>query len=197
LKQDEILKSRGDSLVEILSQSVTGEEGQNEAPRTLVIGRALTLLNAIHRAFVDTGQEDVYIQAVGTGQEALVEDARRRRALHALLDLISLEGIYPFLSPGVGIPLEQRVMSVLPVGVVAKQSSPQSSTKTECGDLLHRVVDNVLSILGDERSSIQPLIRARILPDLISGAAELAFGSQSTSRNSDIYKYKFHTLIDQ
>ena len=118
--------------------------------------------------------------------------------LHALLDLISLEGIYPSLSSGVGIPLQQRVISVLPAGVIAKHADTQSDTKPSNELLLGRILTALFDVIFDVQPSIQPVIRGRILSDLISGASELAFNTQSFSVDErHRYENAFMKIIDE
>ncbi|KAJ5148148.1 hypothetical protein N7526_001500 [Penicillium atrosanguineum] len=149
---------------------------------TTVINQALDILYRIHTAFVTPAESQSESQqaASSRGNEDL-EDAKRRRILHALLDLISLEGIYPSLSSGVGIPLQQRVISVLPAGVIAKQAHASASSVPHNEDLLQHVMTVLVKIVLDSRPSIQPVIRGRILSDIISGAADLAFNPNITS----------------
>lgn len=104
--------------------------------------------------------------------------------LHAILDLISLEGVYPSLSPGVGIPLQQRVISVLPAGVIAQQQDKTAHDKPRHMLLLERIMDTLSDILFDGRPSIQPVIRGRILSDLISSAADLAYNPSIPHRET-------------
>lgn len=161
-------------MLEILSLSLDVSDNDG-AVRTAVISKALKILNLIHAAFVTpAGQQDV-LPLEGEHDDEALEDAKRRRMLHALLDLISLEGIYPSLSSGVGIPLQQRVISVLPAGVIAKQAHhvPRSAPHDEM--FLRLIMRNLLGIVLDTRSGIQPVIRGRILSDILSGAADLAF----------------------
>lgn len=118
--------------------------------------------------------------------------------LHTLLDLISLEGIYPSLSPGVGVPLEKRVISSLPTGVIAKQASVSATNKLQNESLLHRIMTPLLDILFDERPGIQPLVRGRILSDILSGSADLAFNSQSLTQEQNArYKSMFQRIINE
>ena len=118
--------------------------------------------------------------------------------IHALLDLISLEGIYPSLSSGVGIPLQQRVISVLPAGVIAKQTSVPASSTPHDEALLSKIMNVLLSITLDDRDSIQPIIRGRILSDIISGAADLAFNPKVVaSEVKSKYQKAFRKIIDE
>lgn len=134
----------------------------------------------------------------GGGQHGLVEDAKRRRALHALLDLLAFEGIYPSLSPGVGVPLEKRMISILPAGVVAKQASAEPRDKVQSDRLLKRILDILESVLSDTRPSIQPIIRNRILPDILCAAGELGYNSQCLSQSdTGTYQNAFEELINE
>lgn len=134
----------------------------------------------------------------GGGQQGLVEDAKRRRALHAVLDLLAFEGIYPCLSPGVGVPLEKRMISILPAGIVAKQTCAEPGDKAQSDQLLKRILDVLESILKDTRPSIQPIIRNRILPDILCGAGELGYNSQCLSQNDiETHQRIFQEMINE
>lgn len=163
--------------------------------RTSVIGKALDILSRIHAAF--TAEED-QSQVSPETEDVALEDAKRRRILHALLDLVSLEGIYPSLSTGVGIPLQQRVISVLPAGVIAKQSDAPTSGKPHDELLLNHILLTLSDIITDTRPSIQPVVRGRILSDIISGSLDLAFNSKSISaERRDYYQNVASRVIEE
>ncbi|KAG2416864.1 hypothetical protein HFD88_008081 [Aspergillus terreus] len=130
-------------------------------------------------------------------EDAALEDAKRRRLLHALLDLISLEGIYPSQSSGAGIPLQQRVISVLPAGVIAQQQQASAHENPRDESLLEYILHRISEILLDPRPSIQPVIRGRILSDVISGTTDLAFNSQTLSPdNKEWYRDVLAKVIE-
>ncbi|PYH96595.1 hypothetical protein BO71DRAFT_481873 [Aspergillus ellipticus CBS 707.79] len=191
----EIHKSRGKSLLEILGEAQNQDLTGAEPVRRDVISKALEILCRIHTAFV-TPLNDVEppSQDGNNAEDAELEDAKRRRMLHALLDLISLEGIYPSLSKGVGIPLQQRVISVLPAGVIAQQQQSRAGDQPEDEILLESIASALLIILFDERPSIQPVVRGRILSDIISAVSDLAYNSctlsddKSNGYNRDLAK---------
>lgn len=163
--------------------------------RATVIGKALDILPRIHAAFT---AEEEQSQVSPETEDVALEDAKRRRILYALLDLISLEGIYPSLSTGVGIPLQQRVISVLPAGVIAKQSDAPSSGKPHDKLLLDRILLTLSDITLDTRPSIQPVVRGRILSDIISGSLDLAFNSKSISaERRDHYQNVASMVIEE
>ncbi|KAL3455449.1 hypothetical protein BJX64DRAFT_71275 [Aspergillus heterothallicus] len=182
LQRDEIQRSRGKSLIEILVQKVT-DAADDTSGRVAVISKAVNLLHEIHVAFVTpTTNADQGVHVEYGHEDPNLEDAKRRRILHALLDLISLEGIYPSLSSGVGIPLQQRVISVLPAGVIAQQQLPVSE-KPHNASLLRQILATLSEIILDPRPSIQPVIRGRILSDIISSLSELGYNPEASSSN--------------
>lgn len=184
--------------MEILGRHEAADHS-DESIRTVVVHKALQILFSVHTAFVapdnDAGQAS---QIVEVPDDPALEDAKRRRMLHALLDLISLEGIYPSLSAGVGIPLQQRVISVLPPGVIAQQQQKPAHGTLQDEALLDSIVQTLMNIVLDDRPSIQPIVRGRILSDIISAASELAFHSQSLPKDkTDRYRKGLETVIDE
>jgi hypothetical protein len=158
------------------------------------------LLTAIHDGYATPVENEA--ASVSTDdlrpQDAALEDAKRRRVLHALLDLISLEGIYPSLSTGVGIPLEKRVISILPTGVIARQAPAPVRDNPKDEALLHHILSPLLDILFDHRQGIQSIIRGRILSDIISASADLAFDSQNLSQEKkNSYQDVFEKILNE
>ncbi|OJI82561.1 hypothetical protein ASPTUDRAFT_201947 [Aspergillus tubingensis CBS 134.48] len=191
-------KLRGQSLVDTLNERLRDDEKSTGSVRRDVIIKALSLLSLIHTAFISPSSDGD--QPSQTGQEtedAALEDAKRRRLLLALLDLIAVEGIYPSLSRGLGLPLHQRVFSALPAGVVAQQQHhAQESPEDEY--LLERIWDTLSSVIFDAKMSIQDVIRGRILSDMISAATDLAYNSKSLSDDKKaIYRQEVGRLIEE
>ncbi|KAJ5120770.1 uncharacterized protein N7515_010158 [Penicillium bovifimosum] len=186
LDRENLRKSKGESLLRTLSQI----SGDDDAVRPTVIGKALDILLSLHESLVVPDDQSVSYQPLEAGDDSPMEDAKRRRMLHALLDLISLEGIYPSLSSGVSIPLQQRVISVLPAGVVAKQAPVVASSVPHNQPLLRRIVHVLIDILADPRPSIQPVVRGRILSDIISGTVDLAFNPDLTGSSDRSFYQK-------
>ncbi|EDN02459.1 predicted protein [Histoplasma mississippiense (nom. inval.)] len=196
----EIQKSRGQSIVQILARKLS-VQGQGHGDATLhVIQRALDLLVTIHRAYVESNLDVGIENSNGNGcrEDPVLEDTRRRRAIHGLLDLISLEGIYPALSQGVGIPLQQRVMSTLPTGVVARQPEATSKDRLHDERLLRLIIDALTPIVCHKHSGIQPIVMGRILGDILCATAELAFHPHSLPQEqTSAYAELFQKLIQE
>ncbi|KAL4990119.1 hypothetical protein BDW68DRAFT_194964 [Aspergillus falconensis] len=183
LQRDELRRSCGQSLIETLSQNSPESSAEDASARASVICNALDLLSQIHVAFVNPVIDANQSPRINEDQEnAALEDAKRRRILHALLDLISLEGFYPSLSSGVGIPLQQRIISVLPAGVIAQQNT---SVHKEPQDilLLRRILTTLSGIIFDTRPSIQLVITGRILSDIISASSDLGYNPRLPASN--------------
>ncbi|CAI7633791.1 unnamed protein product [Penicillium glandicola] len=198
LDRGEIQKNQGKSLLQILGQtSGDGDDACDDSARRTVINKALDILTSIHKSFVSPEDQYGSLQSFGEVEDSPAEDARRRRMLHALLDLISLEGIYPSLSSGVGVPLQQRVISVLPAGVIAKQAQLAASSVPHDEPLLRCIIDVLVEVLLDPRPSLQPIIRGRILSDIISGTSDLAFNPNTTaSSDRNTYQKSLAKIVD-
>lgn len=181
-----------------MSQNTPEYSAEDGSARADVIGKALGLLSQIHVAFVnpviDAEQSS---QANAEEEDAALEDAKRRRILHALLDLIALEGIYPSLSLGVGIPLQQRVISVLPAGVIAQQNPPPPEKPPDIL-LLGRILTELSGIIFDARPSIQPVITGRILSDIISASSDLGYNpTLPASKEQSQYRQILANVVEE
>lgn len=162
-----------------------------------MIEKTLDLLMDIHNAFAEPTPSQEKVASTGAqNQDSALEDALRRRVIHALLDLLSLEGIYPSLFPGVGIPLEQRVVSVLPAGVIARRPEDQDE-RPQDDKPLQVILDRLDVILQDERPGIQLIVLGRMLPDLISGTVQLACCSSLSPLEKDKYRCISQKIIDR
>jgi len=83
--------------------------------------------------------------------------------------------------------LEKRVISNLPQGVVARQAPEMTSEKPRNEVLLYRILLALTSILlSEHHRGIQSLLRGRVLSDVISAAADLAFNSVQISEEERI-----------
>ncbi|KZF19463.1 hypothetical protein L228DRAFT_285874 [Xylona heveae TC161] len=182
---------RAQSFIERLSTGLNADENAQLSPKTRVLKKASSLLVAIHKALIYENDTS------GQKADEYLYEPKRRRIVNGLFDLISLEGIYPSLSPGVGIPVERRVKSVLPAGVVAKpvardvQTEPNSEAIRDLQDS----IDALIQIAQDDRKGLEPLLRDRTLVDLICGAAELAYGPSSIGSNKEKYDTIFKRLL--
>ncbi|KAI5291020.1 hypothetical protein KEM54_006648, partial [Ascosphaera aggregata] len=196
--KEDIQRFKANSIIDVLSQSCDSALENESQKRSYVITTALALLKEIHAAYTDpyhTGN-----RSVNDKDPALI-DAKRRRSIHALLDLLSIEGIYPSLSPGVGIPLEKRIVIALPAGVVARPQQPvtqDASLKNERERLLITILNDLEKILRDQELGIQRHVLNRTLPDIISGSTELAFNSVTlTSAQQKQYESLFYHVINR
>jgi hypothetical protein len=90
------------------------------------------------------------------------------------------------------------VISSLPTGVIAKQAPVSTRNKPRADSLLHRILTPLLDILLDKRPGIQEIVRGRLLSDVLSGTAELAFNSQGlTQEQSAWYQSAFGKIINE
>ena len=188
---DVLVKARGQSLIDrLITQLPKQTESGIPGKRAIVVRAAVTHLWAIHVALIEACDTcDV---------KQILYNSKNQRVVDGLLDLISLEGIYPALSPGVGIPIERRVKSVLQAGVAARHAEELGPNEDVNLDLLKEVVDGLSRIVLDGDKAVNPVIRERNLVDVISGCGELAYGNSCGDTNqSNGYKAVLDRLLDE
>ncbi|KAL8782337.1 MAG: hypothetical protein Q9213_005458 [Squamulea squamosa] len=155
---------RGESIIDILANEYFGlssdEQGQDAEQRQKVINQALTLIGNLHDELC-LGKNSVTYQ-------------RDQRVTDALLDLVVLEGIYPSLSPGVGVPMERRVKSALKGGLITRKLDQTQSGQAQDQALLAAIIDTLNPIFVS-RKGLASNIEARSLVDMIGAMGELAF----------------------
>ncbi len=166
----------------ISQQSIRGDE-ELRNPRAVVVNAAISLLSDIHAAV---------IEAPDTAQT--LYNIKNRRTIDSLLDLISLEGIYPALSPGVGIPIERRVRSVLQAGAAARPLAITDTREDGDLDLLKDVVSGLNPIILAGDRGVNHFVRERTFVDVICGCAELAYGPSAVDDNQN---NEHERLLDQ
>lgn len=164
-----------------LSPSLSTTSDLPEARRA-VIQRSLELLRNLH-AQISEEQS--------TAPSGLrLESPNERRIVTALLDLIVLEGIYPALSPGVGIPIERRARSFTLPSLITKGSSRVEELVEPDRQLLGAIVDTLYKLLAPSSTyqsaeswsrrfkGVEGAIRERCLVDTIAASGELAFNPE-------------------
>ena len=124
-------------------------------------------------------------------ESGVLYDTYQRRLVDALLDLILLEGIYPHLTPGVGVPIEQRVRSLLHTGFVA---SPQKAVPLIPGNLVS-TVRRLSELAIDGSKSMSSEVLDRNLVDLVAVEAQLGFAPGNRGTNGQLATGNFDALI--
>lgn len=174
-------------MIECLQANTVTKRDDELASRFLIIQRAIVLLLEIHRA----------IKEHTLAASDLAKDLSKRKTVDGLLDLISLEGIYPSLSPGVGIPIERRVKSVLRNGVVTRPSPSGDGPQIQGQSLLAEICLSLDKILEDG-VGLASFVQERTLVDLIAGLGELAYSHSVESVSSrSIYSRRLKELLNR
>ncbi|KAH7385821.1 hypothetical protein BKA66DRAFT_569654 [Pyrenochaeta sp. MPI-SDFR-AT-0127] len=137
-----------------------------------VVTEALSHLHAINSADLTSEPDAPY-------------DASLAGVVYGLLDLVTLLGILPHLSPGVAF--YQRPKSVL----VAPITAPASGNK----HVLSRIALSLIPILEQTGLGIQSLLSQRMLPDILSALAELLFSPTSKHETQSEISKTYQKLI--
>lgn len=133
----------------------------------MIIEKTLCLLLDIH--------EELSKNGISCGALDKLHNTYHQKIIDGLLDLISLEGIYPLLSPGVGIPIQRRVKSVLQGGLVTRPSPAADVVSRQDGRaLLSQICRQLYMILSSNGTGLGPSVQERTLVDVIAGWGELA-----------------------
>ncbi|KAF2471974.1 uncharacterized protein BDR25DRAFT_284325 [Lindgomyces ingoldianus] len=131
-----------------------------------------------------------HLQAINTADQAKDLNAPYDGSLvgvvYGLLDMIASQGILPSLSPGV--VFAHRPQSVLKHNLLP--SPPQDFP------LLCSVVQTLYSIFEQGGTGVQPLLTQRVLPDLISALAELAFSPKSSPHRHSLFRASYEDILD-
>lgn len=189
--QDVLVKARSQSLVDRLLTQLP-EQTETELPkrRAAVLRAAISRLWDIHIALIE--------ESVTCDVTQILYNSGNRRIIDGLLDLISLEGIYPALSPGVGIPIERRVKSVLQAGVAVRHVAEIGRKEDVDLNLLKEVADGLSKIVLAGNNGVNHAIRERNLVDVISGCGELAYGHSFEKANqTNEYRVLLEQLLDE
>ncbi|MCJ1469407.1 hypothetical protein MMC07_008040 [Pseudocyphellaria aurata] len=176
LQRESIVKARGQSIIQCLDAGADTKDGTIPELRRKIIEKALALLLEIHACLSQ--------KAETSDSPNSLQSPSQQKTVDGLLDLISLEGIYPFLSPGVGVPIERRVRSVLRGGIVSKPSPAGDGAVQKDKSLLAEICDGLYGITKNEGTGLTASLQERTLVDLIAGLGELAYAPLSDDQDS-------------
>ncbi|KAL7266732.1 hypothetical protein RUND412_010711 [Rhizina undulata] len=163
--------------------------------------------------------QDIHDEAIASQLSNAPQNPTNSRTTNALLDLIVLEGIYPSLPRGVGIPIDVRVRNsiyLLPVlrGQNAVGRRIQDLEEEEAGKdvgLLGEIIGGLMQILFEEGRSgeataeesthksareIRTLVRERCLQDILAGCGELAFDPNMEDNSREEWTLRWERLTD-
>ena len=174
------------SIIDSIFNNVAAPGNRDTTPRKTVIRRALALWLDIHRVLLSDSDT--------SNANKVLQSSSSRRVVDGLLDLISLEGIYPCLSPGIGIPIERRVKSVLQGGFVTQ---PVTEDLGDHG-LLAEIVDGLYPVVKEGSKGLGLALRERTLVDVVAGTGQLAFDpSEAAQQRQKRYGIVFKVLLEQ
>lgn len=155
----------------------------------LVITHATCLLQKIHTYFLARNRP--------TFTQDDVLPPKDRQVIIALLDLLALEGIYPCLAPGVGVPLERRAKAIIPS---SSQHLTGAIRKVRQVRTLIEVVLLFTGILQGGQGEVFKLLRDRCLVDVLAGCGELGFNPSEdnglTSEEKETWRMRWEAVIE-
>ncbi|KAF8445525.1 hypothetical protein BGX38DRAFT_1195156 [Terfezia claveryi] len=178
------------TLIGRLSTTLPGGNIHDGNELGLIIAYALSLVQKIHAYLLSKyksspSPEDIF-------------SPKDRRIIIALLDLLALEGIYPCLTPGVGVPLERRAKAIIPPSSKIPSGGLRSIKKIS---VLTDVILSLSSLLQNDRGEVVDLLKDRCLVDLVAGYGELAFNPSQdhglTEDEKKTWEKRWESLIEE
>ncbi|KAL8669542.1 MAG: hypothetical protein Q9168_005874, partial [Polycauliona sp. 1 TL-2023] len=154
--------------------------------RQIIIQKTLELLANLHEISCKTSQDPDQARASATDS----------RVIDALLDLVVIEGIYPCLMTGVGIPIELRLKSALKGDVSVRQLSQQTDVPSHDVEIIKTIIDCLYPILRS-RNGLASSVETRMLVDLIAIVGQAAFSSALAAGSRQQYTTMFDSLLDR
>lgn len=128
-----------------------------------------------------------------------ISSPKDRRTIIALLDLLALEGIYPYLTPGVGVPLERRAKAIILPSSKTSSGGIQNIQKLRDINVLTDVILALSDLLQGGGGEVVGALKDRCLVDLIAGCGELAFnpsqGDGLTEDEKKTWRARWESLI--
>ncbi|ODQ66192.1 hypothetical protein NADFUDRAFT_50115 [Nadsonia fulvescens var. elongata DSM 6958] len=156
--------------------------------REVVVKYLLTLLESI---------QTLSRQLQITDPNMITISLHDMKVFHALFNRIIIDGIYPCLTPGVGIPLRKRQKQShrqrqLPI-------SEPSLSLTEAHTLLQTIVDRLLLLLNQGGDIPDLILKGGYFNDIISATLELAYHplTPSTPEERTSYQKAANQLIEK
>lgn len=188
-------QSKAESILQRLAPTPSEPQADESKLRREVVLKALRLLNEINTAFKDSQSKQQLTRPLN---EQRLYEPGYLRVLNALLDLISLEGIRSFLIRGVGAPSERRVQPLLQSWATSRKPEVEQLVIQKDGHLLAIVVKQVSQVVLDSNGTLGGLVSDRILVDIISAYAQLAYGADHDKKGeAEEYEVDFKHLLDQ
>ncbi|KAL9010673.1 MAG: hypothetical protein Q9180_009269 [Flavoplaca navasiana] len=160
--------------------------GQCEDRRQAIIKKALGLLSGLHK---DSCQKLRYPDHSPT-------TSRDQKLTDALLDLIVIEGIYPCLEIGVGVPMERRLKPVLKGDFVARPLGQCQEVQAHDEKLIRAIIDCLYPILMS-REGLASNVEARMLVDMIAAVGQAALSPAFPNDERERYLEMFEGLLNR
>ncbi|KAL8647970.1 MAG: hypothetical protein Q9210_005249, partial [Variospora velana] len=181
------------SIVETLSSGHNSVTAQNtdaeesDQRRWNVIDKALCMFCHLHASCDD--------RSTGIDPPEPLSTQRGQKVVNALLDLVVLEGIYPSVSSGIGVPVERRLKSTLKGKFTTRSLGETSGGRTEDQRLLIYII-NCLCPISVSREGLASSIQDRMSVDLIAAVGELAFSPAWSIEIGRQFAHSFREIID-
>ncbi|KAI8068543.1 hypothetical protein BC940DRAFT_367058 [Gongronella butleri] len=176
----------GNSIEQLLSTRLArldiDDQGDSLTIRARYVDQCLQLLVAIQTALV----QEISNDAQGEKDYLGVRDLR---LVHTLLQVVISWGLYPYFSPGVGVPLSKRVKSGYTnhelFGADDQASHHMNSQRSLLSNttrLVDLMAHSYKALVGKRGTTVSSILLLRHLPDLYAALLQLAYEPAQASQ---------------
>lgn len=141
----------------------TDEALQDGAASRVVAERVMAHLRAIHASLTQAGNKSDEVNTV-------LQTPEYQRVIDTLLDLLSVEGIYAYFLPGVGVPIEKRMRAIMDKYEVAVERSTNTVPRDP---IINQAID-LLSTLSQD-AIFSRIVFQRNIVDLLAISFQYAY----------------------
>ncbi|KAK9247842.1 hypothetical protein V1506DRAFT_530831 [Lipomyces tetrasporus] len=169
---------------ELLRQCQTNSDfiqvSEDVDPEVFISKYLIDLLKRIDEASKEDQKDNPDVFSIALGD---------MKTINALLDLIIIECVYPYLTPGLGIPLENR-----------RKASNLRKTNLNAklrALILSHVVDTLVDIVESENDIADVIMGGQYCTDIISGLVELGFSPATSTDEPVKYRKRFSDFLNR
>ncbi len=160
------------------------KEFQNKSIRIVVISICLSYLEKIQEVSLEQARKS-------KNPNLIIISLYDLKLFNDLLNLIIIQGIYPSLPTGIGIPVNKRVKSLIFTAKVSKPSYDEAKS------LLCMIVDTMINLIN-KSGDVSDLIKKGMgITDLVTALAELSSDPKLSIKERKINVEKFSAITSE
>jgi hypothetical protein len=112
--------------------------------------------------------------------------------VNSIVDIVLVVGLYPTLSPGVGLPANSRIKSPL----LQRKETEGSIPENERTRVLELIILS-LKVIMEEGGEVGESLQRRHLPDILGGFMELSFNPSRSNVHRTSWEIRYDSFLSR